>query len=333
MKVTPDVLIDRRSLRRELSIWRIMFVAVAILSLLTFMWQWDNDFSIVNPPHILRVSINGFINDDRQRDEDLLDIINRENTKAVILSIDSYGGTTSGSEALFETFRKIAAVKPVVATIGNAATSGGYIVAMSADHIIARKTTITGSIGVIFEWPQLHDLLDKWGISMKTVKSSPFKGEPRPFSKTPEDAIQNIEDLIQDSYDWFLNLVSERRQIDMESTRIIGDGRVYTGRQALDLNLIDAIGGEQKARDWLAAEHDISYDLNVHDWDWNDRRNWDWNDSNVMNSPGVRIMHGLAASLGLQDLLAPFGRISTQITRNSDGLLSVWQLPPSRDDQ
>ena len=194
-------------------------------------------------------------------------IADDSSAKAVILSIDSPGGTTTGAEALYEAVRALAEKKPVVAVLGTVAASGGYIAAISADHIVARGNTITGSIGVLFQWTRLEELLGNIGVEMKEVKSAPLKAEPSPFHKADPRAVKAMQDMVDSSYVWFLQLVSDRRGMDEAAARRVGDGRVYTGWQAVENGLVDALGGEEAAIAWLASEHGIDAALPVTDWE------------------------------------------------------------------
>jgi len=149
--------------------------------------------------------------------------------------------------------------------MGEVAASGGYIAALSADRIIARGGTITGSIGVLAEYPNVEELLDMIGVDVRKIASGPLKAEPSPFREPDPEAIAYAETLIADSYDWFVGLVAERRSIGLERARALGDGRVFTGRMALEEGLIDAIGGEPEARDWLTEARGVPRDAPVRD--------------------------------------------------------------------
>ncbi|GAK46326.1 signal peptide peptidase SppA, 36K type [Tepidicaulis marinus] len=265
MSLDTDLIIDRRRLKRRLSFWR--FAAIILLAAGLFAFFAQNAGFGPSHQHIARVWVSGVIVDDT-RVQDMLDEIKKdENVSALILRIDSPGGTTTGSEALYEKIRDVAEVKPVVAVLGTVAASGGYIAAISADHIVARGNTITGSVGVLFQWAQMKELLGHIGIEMKEVKSSPLKAEPNPFSEPSREAIRATQAMIDASYDWFLGLVQERRGFDKARARELGDGRVYTGWQAKENGLIDAIGGEEEALAWLSAERQINSELPVEDWE------------------------------------------------------------------
>jgi protease IV len=216
--------------------------------------------------HVARLRISGMITGD-QPTLDLIEEIGKSTTaKALIVRIDSPGGTTVGSEAIYEALREVSKAKPIVAVMDTVAASGGYITAVAADRIVARGNTITGSIGVIFQWAEVSKLMDTLGIRVEEIKSGDLKAEPSPFKPITEKAREVSNAMVQDAFAWFTNLVAERRQLPIERVRILADGRVYTGRQALTEKLVDDIGGEEKAVDWLVTDKQIGADLEVVEW-------------------------------------------------------------------
>ncbi|MCB1490458.1 MAG: S49 family peptidase, partial [Rhodobiaceae bacterium] len=182
MSLEADALADRRRLRRKLSFWRVAAFVVALIAVLAAIGMTARDGNILPVNHIARVNIHGIITDNREQQKLLRDIADNKRAKALILDIDSPGGTTTGAEALFEAIRAVADKKPVVASLGTVAASGGYIAAIGADHIVARGNTLAGSIGVIIQWPNATELLGKVGVAVKSVKSSPIKAEPTPYT-------------------------------------------------------------------------------------------------------------------------------------------------------
>ena len=191
---------------------------------------------------------------------------NQSRVKGVIIRIDSPGGTTAGSEAIYEKIRKIAKDKPVVAVMDTVAASGGYITAIAADYIVARGNTITGSIGVIFSFPEISKLLDTLGIRMEEIKSGELKAEPTPYKPMSDRVRQVSNEMVQESFAWFTGLVVERRKLSAERVKVLADGRVYTGRQAVTEKLIDALGGEEVALDWLQTQKKLPKDIETIDW-------------------------------------------------------------------
>jgi protease-4 len=249
---------ERRRLRRRVAFWRL--TAIVALAATAALWFWREG---ALQPYVARYSVTGVIFEDPERDALLREMARDDAVRALILRIDSPGGSVPGSEALFEAVRAVAAEKPVAAVMGEVAASGGYIAALAGDRLFARGGTITGSIGVVADYPDITELLDQIGVSVERVASSPLKASPTPYRETPEAAIAAAEDMIADSYDWFVGLVGERRGLEPERARELGDGRVYTGRMAVENGLIDAIGGEVEARDWLSAARGVPEDLPV----------------------------------------------------------------------
>lgn len=312
MSLDADTLTDRRRLKRRLFLWRAGAIAAAALAF--FVLLADGGFRLPRA-QIARVTISGIILDDRPQQEMLEKLGEDDNIKAVILSIDSPGGTTTGAEALYESVRKLSEKKPVVAVLGTVAASGGYIAAISADHIVARGNTITGSIGVIFQWAELEELLGNIGVEMREVKSSALKGEPSPFHAANPEAIKVTREMIDTSYDWFLRLVADRRKMDTATARKLGDGRVYTGWQAVENGLVDALGGEEQAIAWLASEHGISDTLPVEDWTpvYPADLGWSGFAGRAMGEAAVTAIDGLT------------GKMQQAKRLTLDGLTSVWQ--------
>jgi protease IV len=251
-------------LKRALLRWRV-FGALALVAILAAIF-WREPSPRETESHIARLNIDGMITGDDATLRLIRDIAESEKAKALIVRIDSPGGTTAGSEAIYEELRKLAKDKPVVAVMDTVAASGGYITALAADHIVARGNTITGSIGVIFSYPEVSKLLDTLGIKMEEIKSGELKAEPNPYKPTTEKARAVSMAMVQDSFNWFVGLVVERRKMTDARARILSDGRVYTGRQAKQEGLIDEIGGEEAAIAWLEKEKKIEAKLPVHNW-------------------------------------------------------------------
>ena len=260
--LTRDFYEERRHKWRRSAFWRgvlITLSAFVLLGVLVVILGGGPRFA----DHIAHVVLKGVIYNDPVLDATLKDVEENDKAKALILTISSPGGTTVGSEAVFERLRKISDKKPVVSVLGEVAASGGYIAAIGADHIIARGNTITGSIGVIMEYPDLTDLLTKVGITMQTIRSSEIKGGPSPFRKSTPEARAAEKVLIDESHQWFRGLVEDRRGLNGSKLDTVADGRVFTGRLALDLGLIDAIGGFDEAIEYLDSLDSIETKLPV----------------------------------------------------------------------
>ena len=254
MALRADEMIDRRRLRRKLTFWRVAAILVAAVAIAaTTGWAMRDSLGGVAAAHIAKVRIEGTITEDEELLKRLKDVAESDSVKGVILSIDSPGGTTAGGEAIFEAVRKLAAAKPTVAQVGTLAASAGYMIASASDHIVARQSSIVGSIGVLIQFPNFTGLMDKLGRPRDEVKSSPLKAEPSPFNVTTDEEKAMLRSMIMDSYEWFVGLVDERRPLTRAEVLALADGSIFTGRQALARKLVDELGGEEKAKDWLVT--------------------------------------------------------------------------------
>lgn len=268
MTLEADVIIDRRKLRRRLSFWRVaafLFLAVAVIAAIGLAAGRETLLSL-GGGQIARVPVEGVIIHNRRQLRILDKIAKDKSVKAVLLSIDSPGGAVSGGEALYEAVRKISEKKPVVVQVNTLAASAGYMIALAGDRIFVRRNAITGSIGVIFQFAEAGRLLDTVGVSFEAVKSAPLKAEPMPYRPMTPETRAMLEGLVEDAYGWFVGLVSERRGISVEEARALADGRIFSGGQALEAKLVDALGDEKAAIDWLIAEKGIKKGLPVRTW-------------------------------------------------------------------
>jgi protease-4 len=318
MTLEADTIIARRKLRRSLSLWRVIAVAAVTAAVLALGLAGSEPlFDLArSSDHIARIRIAGLITGD----EDTLKLIDKvrdaKRVRAVIIRINSPGGTTAGSEALYERLRSLAEKKPVTAVMDTVAASGGYIAALAADHIVARGNTITGSIGVIFQWAEVSKLLETLGIRMEEIKSGELKAEPNMFRPLSEKVRQVTEAMVQDSFRWFTGLVGERRNLASETVIGLSDGRVFTGRQALEARLVDEIGGEKQAVAWLAADRKIDAKLKVID--------WEVSKDNLASGLDLRLARAVLKALGLSSLVSLDEKILPAEHLRLDGLLSVW---------
>lgn len=271
MPLNSHEIAQQRHLKRHLTFWRFMAIAVVIIGLIAVSAVSVNNssFSFANR-HIATIKIEGVIYRDELLLAQLKEIKESDNVTGLIVIIDSPGGTVTGSEDIYLALRKVAAKKPVTALMRGVAASGGYISAIAADQIFASGNTITGSIGVIYQWPEYVEFLNKVGVKMQTVKSSPLKAVPDPATPLTDEVRKEVEASVKDSYDWFVGLVEERRNLSSADALRLADGRVYSGRQALAENLIDAIGDIEDAQKWVESElqesDEATDDLELIDW-------------------------------------------------------------------
>jgi protease IV len=266
MSLDSDVIVDRRRIRRKLTFWRVAAVVVAIAAIVVVgvVATPGGRSAFTTSGSIARVHIDGLIRSDNDRVE-ALERLEKSRAAAVIVHINSPGGTTAGSEQLYDALVRLKAKKPLVVVVEGLAASGGYITAIAADHIIAQQSSLVGSIGVLFQFPNFTELLKTVGVKVEEVKSSPLKAAPNGFEPTSPEARAALDALVKDSYAWFRGLVKERRGMDDALLEKVADGRVFTGRQAVDLKLIDQLGDEKTAIAWLVAQKNIKSDLPVRD--------------------------------------------------------------------
>jgi protease-4 len=263
VSLETDLLLDRRRLKRRLFAWRVF----AILAVLVAVLAWLGRASILLPPpmHVARLRVDGLITENRRLVEAVNRLADDDHVAALIVSVDSPGGSVAGGEALHDAIARVAARKPVVAVMRGLAASAGYMVSVPAARIFASEATLTGSIGVLLQTAGFSGLLEKVGVDADTIVSGPLKDQPGLTHPLSPEGRQVLDGLVMDLYDQFVGMVATGRHMSPDRVRQLGDGRAYTGRQALALGLIDQIGDESAARDWLAKERQVGRFLPVRD--------------------------------------------------------------------
>lgn len=320
MSQSSDYILDRRRLRRKLGFWRLFAIGAALVAALAMTAKYSGLDKIEKAsPHIARVSIEGLITGDADTLE-LLKNIEESKASAVLLDIDSPGGTTAGAEALYLSLRKLSQKKPVVAVVGTLAASGGYIAALGADEIVVRGNSLIGSIGVLFQIPNFYKALDSLGLKVEEIKSSPLKAAPNGFEPTSDAARAAINELVVDSYDWFKGLVKERRGLDDAELARVSDGRVFTGRQGLPLKLADLVGGESEAIEWLETNKGVAKKLPIHD----------WKKKPALERAGLLGLASEAARAAGMTTLAALIEGAGKTSVSLDGLMAIWQVPSAQ---
>ncbi len=318
MTTDTETVLDRRRLRRRVSFWRIAAILAGVLALAALLMSSDTMKGMIGRDYIARVSITGTISEDKKQLELLDKIAEDKKAVALIVFVNSPGGTSTGGEALYQALRKVAAKKPVIGQFGTVAASAGYIVGLATDHIVARGNSITGSIGVIAQWPEFAGILDKVGLKVNEIRSGELKALPSMFQPLEEKGRAATQDMVDDSFKWFLDLVKTRRGVDTATVPGLEKGRIFTGRQALTHKLVDEIGGGDEVRKWLEEKHKIKKDLKVVD--------KKPEKESRLTSLGLTdsSLREIAAELvtGAADGLSG-GQASRSL--RLDGLLSVWQ--------
>jgi protease IV len=323
MSLDADTIVDRRRMRRKLTFWRVLAIVIAIGAVIALgaALRMPGTGILTGQPGggaIARVSITGLIRSDQERVE-ALERLEKSRAPAVIVHINSPGGTTAGSEQLHDSLMRLKEQKPLVVVVDGLAASGGYITAIAADYIVAQETSLIGSIGVLFQYPNVGDLLKTLGIKVEEVKSTPLKAAPNGFEPTSPEARAAIEAIVSDSYAWFRNLVKVRRHLDDASLERVADGRVFTGRQGVSLKLVDELGDERAAIAWLAKEKNIDPKTPVRDYRLRDR---------LSDLPFLHIaVIATLDAVGLSSFarrIEGWGTVQAMERLNLDGLLALW---------
>jgi protease-4 len=323
MSLDADTIVDRRRMRRKLTLWRVLAVLLAVVVVV-------GGAALLTPPgarltgaggHIARVTITGLLRSDSDRVE-ALERLARSSAKAVIIHVNSPGGTTAGAEQLHDALLRLKEKKPIVVVVDGLAASGGYITAMASDHIVAQSSSLVGSIGVLFQYPNVYELLKTVGVKVEEIKSSPLKAAPNGFEPTSPEARAALEAIVMDSYAWFRGMVKDRRGMDDALLNRVADGRVFTGRQAIGLKLIDELGDEKTAIAWLAKEKSIDPNLPVRDFRLRER----FGDLSFLHVAAIAVLD--AAGLGsFARRLEEWGTVQAIERLNLDGLLALWHPP------
>lgn len=317
MSLETEAVLDRRLLRRRLGWWRGAAIVAALVAI-GVAASVANE-SVGSTKQIARVSLEGMITEDRDQLRMLKKIAEDKNVAGVILFVNSPGGTTAGGEALYEAIQNVSKAKPVVAQFGTVAASAAYIAGLATDRIVARGNSITGSVGVIFQWPDVTQLMDKVGVKMNEIKSGPLKANPSPFQPLDEAGKSNAQKMVAETQGWFLGLVASRRGVDTKSIDGLEQGRVFSGREAVGFKLVDQLGGEAEAVAWMEQQRNMPKNLKIVDWKPKRESNW---------GVGRLSLAAIAALLGsgAEDTLSEVLQGQPILARlRLDGLVSVWQ--------
>jgi len=320
MSLDSDVIVDRRRMRRKLTFWRVLaaLVAIAAIVAISVMLSPRGRATFTSAGSIARVNIEGLIRTDQERVE-ALDRLGNSSVAAVIVHINSPGGTTSGSEQLYNALMRLKAKKPMVVVVEGLAASGAYMAAVASDHIVAQQSALVGSIGVLFQFPNFTQLLKTVGVQVEEVKSSPLKAAPNGYEPTSPEARAALDSLVKDSYAWFRGLVQTRRGMDNALLDKVSDGRVFTGRQALDLKLIDQLGDERTAIAWLVEQKHVKKGLPVRDYHLQPR----FGDLTFLRTAASLTLDALGLR-GIAHQLEQAGVTQAVDRLNLNGMLALW---------
>ena len=258
MTTETDLILDRRRLSRRLFFWRIIAILGVVLALVIAALKFAPD---ANDEHVAKLTVENVIIENDRRQQVIQEIAANDNAKALIVYINSPGGSTYGSERLYKALKEVAAKKPVVTVIGTVGASGGYITALAGERIFAGETSITGSIGVIVQFTEISKLLEQVGITADAITSGALKGEPSPLKPLSQAGRRHLQEMVMETHKWFENLIVENRPLSPKEVSAIADGRILIGKSAQSAGLIDELGGIKEARIWLESNKQIPLDL------------------------------------------------------------------------
>ena len=308
MSTDTDLLIERRRARRQSLLWKVIaavsvttVVALLVSGAPTNLGTITGRAENIDSDHIARLNIEGIILEDRWRDTLINELKDDPQVQGVVVYINSPGGAVLGGENLYRNLHNLAQVKPVVAVMGSLAASAGYMTAIAAERIYARESTLTGSIGVLFEATEVTGLLAKIGVKAELVKSAPLKAQPNPLEPFSPAGRAAIKAVVMDMYDMFVDMVVSSRHMTREHVLKLADGRIFTGRQALANGLVDAIGGQKEAIKWMEVEKGL-----------------------VPNLPIVEVTPVYPKVAFIKRLFRATGKALASERLTLDGLLSVW---------
>ncbi len=255
--IGDDYIIDRYRLKNSVNKWKFIALILLLIALFTIFYHKGDGVSGIKSDYIASIDITGMLVQNKETIKSLNKIANDNNIKAVLVNINSSGGTGVGGESLYREFRKIAEKKPIVASIGEIGASAAYMAAIGTDRIYAYDISLVGSIGVIIMNIEVGEFAKKHGINLELIKSSPLKGIPNYFEKLNGQQKEYVQNLVNESNKYFIGLVKKRRNLSEDDLKKVSDGRIFTGSQANILKLIDQIGDGADAVKWLKSKENL----------------------------------------------------------------------------
>lgn len=292
-------------LRRSRTVWRVLFFVALAIAVLAIAGRFAMEQGTVGD-RIARIDLVGTVMTDPARLATIERLAEDTLVKAVILAVNSPGGSTAGGEELYEALGRLRAEKPVVTVVHEVGASAAYMAAIATDRIFARRLSIVGSIGVLYQHVNAGKLLGTIGIDLDKVQTGPLKAEPDLDEPLTGNVRASLQALVDDSFAWFVDIVAERRDLPRPEVLTLADGRILTGRQGVETQLIDAIGGEAEAIEWLESEKELADDLPVFTYYPVPEDNW-FDISNWMEGAARGAFSGGTQAIAL------------------DGLVSLWQ--------
>lgn len=301
----------------------LLFVAALVLlaffvmigSFFQFLSSVSENVSITEDiskkPHLTLLKLDGPIFSAEGTLSSIRRIREDEHCQGVMVRIESPGGAVGASQEIYHALRELRkSGKPVIVSQANIAASGGYYVSLAGEKIFANPGTLTGSIGVIFQFPEAERLFDKVGISLQTVKSGALKDVGNFARKPTAPELAYLQNVIDDTYDQFFSDILVERPISSDSLKTVADGRVLTGRQAQKMGLIDTLGGFEDAKRYLASKTGV-----------------DFNQAMWVEPPPKKWFESLAEEPGLTGSRGMDAALKEWIPRLKPGLFSLWTQP------
>lgn len=213
------------------------------------------------------LEVKGFIADSKNAVEGLKHFAKDQSVKAVVIRVASPGGVVAPSQEIHDQVKKTAALKPVVVTFGPVAASGGYYLSVPATKIYTNPGTVTGSIGVILQFQRYNALMDKLGLRFEAVTSGEFKDTGTPFRDMRPEERALMQGVVDDIFNQFVDAVAEGRKMKREKVLELADGRIYTGKKAVELGLADKLGGYEDALAEAASLGGLTGEPKVEKWE------------------------------------------------------------------
>jgi protease-4 len=229
-------------MKKLLVFFIILILIIAVLSLMITITH-----NVPLGERVALVRVEGVIIDSKDIIEELRDYSDDASIKAIVLRIESPGGAVAPAQEIYEELLKIKKKKKIVVSMGSVAASGGYYIASPADRIVANPGTLTGSIGVIMEIPNIKGLMDKIGIETQIIKSGRHKDMASAFKALTEEERRILQEILDDVHEQFIRAVAEGRGMEIEEVRKLADGRIFTGRMAKEAGLVDELGNLEDA--------------------------------------------------------------------------------------
>lgn len=254
-----------RSMVRRHSLLRgvgILFIAVLVLFVSVFFFTYltggeTRVLTLFGGDRVGVVLLEGTINESRRTIQSLKQFGNAERIKGVVVRIDSPGGGVVPTQEIHEEIRKLKKKKPVIASLGGMATSGGYYIASACHQIVANPGTLTGSIGVIIQLTNVEGLMQKLGLEGYNVKSGPLKDMGSPFRPLSPEGRAILQSVVDSVHGQFVRAVASGRSMEESKVRELADGRIYSGEQAMEIGLVDSLGNMDDAIDLVAKRAGI----------------------------------------------------------------------------